>query len=69
MKEIPNTKLLVSLHHNYHDATNMSVFDISKNNQIKEIYSHGEGPKGIINDIPPEKPLIWLILSHFQMRS
>ena len=42
MKEIPNTKLLVSLHHYPHKAVNMSVFDISKKDKIKEIYSLGE---------------------------
>ena len=30
----------------------MSVFDISKNNQIKEIYSHGKVSGGIINSLP-----------------
>ena len=42
MKEIPNTKLLVSLHLNPRESANMSVFDISKKSQIKEIYSLGE---------------------------
>ena len=42
MKEIPNTKLIVSLHNGYYQSANMSVFDISKNDQIKEIYSVGE---------------------------
>ena len=42
MKEIPNTKLLVSLHHNYAESANMSIFDISKQEQIREIYSLGE---------------------------
>ena len=42
MKEIPNTKLLVSLYHNCYTSANMAVFDISKNDQIKEIYSLGE---------------------------
>ena len=50
MKEIPNTKLLVSLHHNYERSANMAVFDISKKDQIKEIYSLGEVSGGrIIN--------------------
>ena len=42
VKEIPNTKLLVSLHHNWEKPANMAVFDISKKDQIKEIYSLGE---------------------------
>ena len=42
MKEIPNTKLLVSLNHAFDKSANMSVFDISKNNQIKEIFSLDE---------------------------
>ena len=50
VKEIPNTKLLVSLYHyNYHESANMSVFDNSKKNQIKEIYSLGEVSGGSIN--------------------
>ena len=46
MKEIPNTKLLVSL--NYDDSANMAVFDISKKDQIKEIFSLGEVSRGCI---------------------
>ena len=54
MKEIPNTKLLVSLHHNYKKSANMSVVDISKAHQIKEIYSLGEvSGKCIINFFLP----------------
>ena len=48
MKEIPNTKLLVSLHYNHDRSANMSVFDISKKDQIKEIYSLGEVSGGTI---------------------
>ena len=51
MKEIPNTKLLVSLHHNHgesEDSANMAVYDISKKDQIKEIYSLGEVSGGCI---------------------
>ena len=48
MKEIPNTKLLVSLHHEYNESANMAIFDISKKNQTKEIYSLGEVSGGII---------------------
>ena len=42
MKEIPYTKLLVSLHHCYDRSANMAVFDLSQKDQIKEIYSLGE---------------------------
>ena len=42
MKEIPNAKLLVSLHHNSNKSANMLVVDISRKGQIKEIYSLGE---------------------------
>ena len=48
VKEIPNTELVVSLHHNYEESANMSVFDISKKDQIKEIYSLGEVSGGSI---------------------
>mgnify|MGYP000947881788 CR=1 FL=1 len=50
MKELPNTKLLVSLHHNSEKSANMSVFDISKKDQIKEVYSLGEVSRGRINN-------------------
>ena len=52
MKEIPNTKLIVSMHQHYYASANMSVFDISKNDQIKEIYSVGEVSGGIIIFLP-----------------
>ena len=42
MKEISNTKLLVSLRHNDNRLANMSVFEISKKDQIRETYSLGE---------------------------
>ena len=59
MKEIPNTKLLVSLHHNCHKLANMAVFDISKKDQIKEIYSLGEVSGGsIINYEISQKPTV-----------
>ena len=51
MKEIPNTKLLVSLHHNYGKLANMAIFDISKKDYIKEIYSLGEVSGGRIINI------------------
>ena len=42
VKEIPNTSLLVSLHHNRQTSANMEVLDISKNEEAKKIYSLGE---------------------------
>ncbi len=42
MKEIPNTKLIVSLHHICDEAANLEIFDISKKGQAKKIYSLGE---------------------------
>ena len=48
MKEIPNTKLLVSLHHKMEKSANLAVVDISKKIQIKEIYSLGEVSEGRI---------------------
>ena len=60
MKEIPNAKLLVSLHHT-DDVTdhsaNMAVFDISKKDQIKEIYSYS---------VVSERRIIILLLSSFE---
>ena len=53
VKEIPSTKLLVSLHHHRNKSANMSVFDISKRAQIKEIYSLGEVSGGSINYLLP----------------
>ena len=42
VKEIPNTKLLVSLQHNWEKAANLEIFDISKKDRINNIYSFGE---------------------------
>ena len=42
MKEIANTKLLVSVHHFYNKAANLKVFDVSWKGQAKEIYSFEE---------------------------
>ena len=60
MKEIPNTKLLVSLHHNCDKLANMAVFDMSKNDQIKEIYSLGEVSGGSINYFLPSCLNNWI---------
>lgn len=41
MKEIPNTKLLVSLNHCYSESTNLAIFDLSQHG-AKKIYSFEE---------------------------
>ena len=41
VKEIPNTRLLVSLNHKYNQSANMAIFDISKK-VAKRIYSFEE---------------------------
>ena len=51
VKEIPNTKLLVSLSQYKNKAANMAVFDISKKDHIKEIYSLDEVSEGCIINI------------------
>ena len=48
MKEIPNTKLLISLNHSHLESANMAVVDLSKKDRIKEIYSLGEVSGGRI---------------------
>ena len=40
VKEIPNTRYLVSLHHAYETFANMEIFDISRKGQAKKIYSY-----------------------------
>lgn len=40
--EIPNTKLLVSLHHKSFKSANFELFDISKKGQANKIYSFEE---------------------------
>ena len=42
LKEIPETRLLVSLHCSYYQSANMEVFDISNKGKIKTIYSFEE---------------------------
>ena len=39
VKEIQNTRYLVSLHHSYFKSANMEIFDISKKGQAKKIYT------------------------------
>ena len=48
MREIPNTKLLVSLNHNQAKSANMVIFDISQK-AAKKIYSFEEVFGGILN--------------------
>ncbi len=42
MKEIPNTKLLVSVHHGYNMSASVEIFDISKKGKANKIYSLGK---------------------------
>lgn len=42
MKEIPNTRLLVSLHHSWNTSANMMIFDISHKGQVRKVYSFEE---------------------------
>ena len=52
VKEIPNTKLLVSLLNNCNRSAYMTIFDMSKKDQIKEIFSLDEILECIINFLP-----------------
>ena len=49
VKEIPNTKLLVSLHHNREKSANLEIYDISNKAHIRKIYSLGEVSGSKIN--------------------
>ena len=42
IKEIPSTRLLVSLHHSSSKLANMEVFDISNQAHIRRVYSFEE---------------------------
>lgn len=42
VKEIPNTKLLVSLHHAYNLGANLEIYDISQKSRPRKIYSFEE---------------------------
>lgn len=42
VKEIPNTRLLVSLNHDDEVSASMEVYDISKQDQVQKIYSFEE---------------------------
>ena len=42
MKEIPDTKLLISLHYAFKSASNIALFDLSKKNKARKIYQFEE---------------------------
>ena len=42
MKEIANTRLLVSVQHCYDTSANLEVFDVSRKERVKKIYSNEE---------------------------
>ena len=42
VKELSNTKLLVSLHHNFNVSANMVIYDISKKKKPNRVYSFEE---------------------------
>lgn len=42
MKEIPNSKLLVSLNHHLIHSANMAIFDVSKKGKTRKIYAFEE---------------------------
>ena len=48
MKEISNTKLLVSANHCWKTSANLEVFDVSRQGQAKKIYSFEEVSGGRI---------------------
>ena len=42
VKEISNTRYLVSLYHVYEKCVNMEIINISKIGKVKKIYTHGK---------------------------
>ena len=48
VKEILNTKLLVSLFHRMNTSASMAIYDISKQGKINKVYSLGDVPGGIL---------------------
>ena len=42
VREIPVTTLLVSLHHSYEKCARMEIFDVSKKEQAKKVFSSDE---------------------------
>ena len=60
VKQIPDTKLLVSLHNNWERSANLEIFDVSKKDQINKIYSFEEASRCnliYLNFLMPEE---WL---------
>ena len=51
VKEIANTRLLVSVHHSYEVSANLEVFDVSWKGRVRKIYSFEEvsASRNIIN--------------------
>ena len=47
VKELPNTRYLVSLNHAYSSGANMEIFDLSNGNRVKKIFSFEEVLGGI----------------------
>ena len=51
MKEIPNTKLLITLQHaNYKDAK-LAIYDVSEKDKIRVVYSFEETYTGVWVDV------------------
>ncbi len=48
VKEIPNTRLLISLNHNYIGSAKMEIFDLLQKQKARKIYSFGE-PDGTLS--------------------
>ena len=42
LKEIPNTELLVSLNHIENGSSEMAIFDVSRKDEVKKIFSSGK---------------------------
>ena len=47
VKQIPNSNLLVSLHHCWDISANMEIFDIAQNGYVRKIYSFEETSGGL----------------------
>ena len=66
MKEIPNTSLLVSLHHDAGRSANMEIYDIATKGQVNKIYSFEVVSSGskMINKISPVRLTTLFFYSH-----
>ena len=49
MREIPNTRLLISLFHAYNMSANLEIFDISQKEKARRVYSFEEAFGGQIS--------------------